>query len=143
MKDMKGSTMRTYSPRFYLNAAPAVLALALACPLLAQYDPQGPPPQQQRGPGSGGWQRGGPPRGNWDRGSGGPEWGRGRDEDGGRRGGGRDGFGPGGGRMGGFGMRGGGLSRLLDDPGIRQQVGVSADQVSKIKQQESEFRKTP
>jgi Spy/CpxP family protein refolding chaperone len=130
--------MRNHSPRFYFNAALAMLALALGCsPLLAQDDPQGPPFQQQGGPGSSGWQRGGPPRGNWSRGSGGPGWGGGRDADGGR-------WDRGGGRMGGFGMRGGrfGLSRLLGDPAVQQRVGVTAGQVTKIKQQESEFRKT-
>jgi Heavy-metal resistance len=41
----------------------------------------------------------------------------------------------------GFGPRELGLARLLSDPDIRQQVGISADQVAKIKQQESDFRK--
>jgi Spy/CpxP family protein refolding chaperone len=35
-----------------------------------------------------------------------------------------------------------GLGRLLNDPAIRQQVGITDDQVAKIRQQESEFRKT-
>jgi Spy/CpxP family protein refolding chaperone len=35
-----------------------------------------------------------------------------------------------------------GLGRLLSDPNIRQQLGISADQVAKIRQQESDFRKT-
>jgi Spy/CpxP family protein refolding chaperone len=34
------------------------------------------------------------------------------------------------------------LSRLLSDPEIQQKVGVSAEQVAKIRQQESTFRKT-
>jgi Spy/CpxP family protein refolding chaperone len=34
------------------------------------------------------------------------------------------------------------LSRLLSDPEIQQKVGISADQVAKIRQQESAFRKT-
>jgi Spy/CpxP family protein refolding chaperone len=34
------------------------------------------------------------------------------------------------------------LSRLLSDPDIQQKVGVSAEQVAKIRQQESAFRKT-
>jgi Spy/CpxP family protein refolding chaperone len=34
------------------------------------------------------------------------------------------------------------LSRLLSDPEIQQKVGVSAEQVAKIRQQESAFRKT-
>lgn len=45
--------------------------------------------------------------------------------------------------MGGPGRGEGGpaLSRMLSDPAIRQQVGVTADQVAKIRQQESDFRK--
>lgn len=41
----------------------------------------------------------------------------------------------------GFGMRDADLGRLLMDPGIRTQLGVSADQAAKIRQQESDFRK--
>ena len=66
-------------------------------------------------------------------GSMGPRW----------RGGGR------GGRLGmGMGMRGRGgpgefgLAGLLNNPEVRQQIGVSADQAAKIRQQESDFRKT-
>ena len=49
--------------------------------------------------------------------------------------------------MGGQGMRGmgmgqeAGLGRLLSDPTVRQQVGVTADQAAKIRQQESDFQK--
>src|ERR1039457_1786288 len=50
-----------------------------------------------------------------------------------------------GGRMGmrGRGMGPGefGLGRLLNDPNLRQQLGVTADQAAKIRQQESDFRK--
>ena len=35
-----------------------------------------------------------------------------------------------------------GLGRLLTDPNVRQQLGVTADQAAKIRQQESDFRKT-
>ncbi len=42
----------------------------------------------------------------------------------------------------GIGERQFGLGRLLDDPAVRQQLGVSADQAAKIRQQESDFRKT-
>ena len=35
-----------------------------------------------------------------------------------------------------------GLGRLLIDPNVRQQLGVTADQAAKIRQQESDFRKT-
>ena len=34
-----------------------------------------------------------------------------------------------------------GLGRMLSDPAVRQQVGVTADQVAKIRQQESAFQK--
>ncbi len=53
-----------------------------------------------------------------------------------------------GGRWGRMGMRGPGmepgefrLGRLLSDPNVRQQLGVTADQAAKIRQQESDFRK--
>lgn len=39
------------------------------------------------------------------------------------------------------GMRGLALVRLLEDPMIRQQLGVSADQAAKIRQQETDFEK--
>ena len=52
------------------------------------------------------------------------------------------------GRWGRMGMRGRGmearefgLGRLLNDPDVRQQLGVTADQAAKIRQQESDFRK--
>jgi Spy/CpxP family protein refolding chaperone len=46
--------------------------------------------------------------------------------------------------MRGFGMRprGFGLARLLNDPAIRQQVGITAEQAATIRQKESDFRKT-
>ncbi len=122
----------------YSKAAVAVLALALSCsPLLAQGDPQDPPPQQQ-----GGWAGGGfGPRGPMGRdghggGPGGPRggWGYGRGSDG-------FGGGPGGVRGFGMGMRDSGLSRLLNDPAIRQQVGITAEQAAKVSQQTSDFRK--
>ena len=34
-----------------------------------------------------------------------------------------------------------GLGRLLNDPNVRQQLGITADQAAKIRQQESDFRK--
>jgi Spy/CpxP family protein refolding chaperone len=123
----------------------AVLALALSCtPALAQADPQNPPLQQQgprdgfgpRGPmgkmrtmGPGGDGRGrwghAPLRGGFNRG--GRHFGRG-----GRKG------------MRGFGQgpREFGLMRALRDPAIRQQVGITDEQFAKIRQQESDFRKT-
>ena len=42
----------------------------------------------------------------------------------------------------GMGPRESGLGRLLNDPNVRQQLGVTADQAAKIRQQESDFRKT-
>lgn len=38
--------------------------------------------------------------------------------------------------------RGFGLGQLLNDPNVRQQLGVTAEQAAKIRQQESDFRKT-
>ena len=114
----------------------AVVTLALSCaPILAQGGPQGQPGPEQfsdaghgNGPGDGmsmredeeNGMRAGEPDG-----PGGPAWGGER------------------GRMGfGRGDRQFGLMRLLDDPAIRQQAGISAEQVAKIRQQNSEFRKT-
>jgi len=52
-------------------------------------------------------------------------------------------------RWGRMGMRGWGteavefrLGRLLSDPNVRQQLGITADQAAKIRQQESDFRKS-
>ena len=41
----------------------------------------------------------------------------------------------------GAGMRGMALSRMLENPMLRQQLGVSADQAAKIRQQETDFEK--
>jgi Spy/CpxP family protein refolding chaperone len=114
------------------KAALIALALVLSCsPIFAQGDPPG-PPSDNSGP-SDGMHRGGPGRdgGGWGRGG---DWGRGDRDDSSR------------GR--GMGMRGGmrgrefGLGRLLSNPDIRTQLGVSAEQAAKIRQQESDFRKT-
>jgi Spy/CpxP family protein refolding chaperone len=43
---------------------------------------------------------------------------------------------------GGRGRRESGLSRILSNPEMQQKVGISAEQVAKIRQQESGFRKT-
>jgi Spy/CpxP family protein refolding chaperone len=112
----------------------AALALALSCgPMLAQEGPEpGEPPADEAmllppAPGAAGADGlvdpGGPDR---------PRGPMGPGEDG------RRGFerGPRGGH------REFGLSRLLSDPEIQQKVGISADQVAKIRQQESAFRKT-
>jgi len=115
----------------YSKAALAVLAVALSsAPVLAQGDPEDPPPEQQMGGermGSRGpMQPGGPgaAQGQW-----------------GHR---REGFG-GGERMGrrGFGRERGefGLIRLLNEPAIREKLGITAEQVGAIRKQQSDFRK--
>jgi len=111
----------------------AAMALALSCgPMLAQEapDPWGAPVDEAMlGPGGPG-----------DPGAEGLV-----DQDG--PGGPRGRMGPGAERREGFerGPRGGhrefALSRLLSDPEIQQKVGISAEQVAKIRQQESTFRK--
>jgi Spy/CpxP family protein refolding chaperone len=131
--------MQTYS-----KAALAVLALALSCtPVLAQGDPQDAPPAEQ-GMARGGVDPGGPMR---NMGPGDKRGGWGRMD---------DGFGGGGrmgsmdhrgmGRMGmrrfGRGGRGFGLERLLNDPALRQQVGITDEQAAKIRTETSTFRKT-
>lgn len=124
------------------KAALIALALVLGCSTVsAQGDPPGPPADSPGAPGAmgpgGDMRRGGRGQdgGDWERQNGGGEWGRH----------GHDGFGRGDGMgMRGKGMRGQefGLGRLLNDPAIREQLGVTADQAAKIRQQESEFRKT-
>jgi Spy/CpxP family protein refolding chaperone len=110
------------------KTALALLALVLSCsPVLAQGDPQDPSPDRQGardGFGARGQMGPGEKGGRWDHN--------------------HDGFGRGD-RMGkrGFGRGPGefGLARLLSDPAIRQQVGITAEQAAKIRQQQSEFRK--
>jgi len=112
------------------KSAVVILALAFSVsPVLAQGTPQDPPaPQQEVGDGFG---HRGPMHSSKPDVEHGP-WGHGR-------------FGRGN-RMGkhGFGReaREFGLARLLADPAIRQQVGITAEQAAKIRQQESDFRKT-
>ena len=115
----------------YSKAALAVLAVALSsAPILAQGDPQDPPPEQQgprQGFGQHGQMRPGGP--GEERG----EWGHGQ-----------EGF-RGGERMGrrGFGRERGefGLARILKDPVIREKLGITAEQAGAIRKQESDFRK--
>ncbi len=132
----------------------ATLALVMGSLLAtARAAQQGPPPDP---PGDQGGRPGGP-GGHGGRmgmrmgpGDDGPDGREGRDGGEGRWGGGggwgREGGGHGG-RMG-MGMRGQGgpgefgLAGLLNNPEVRQQIGVSADQAAKIRQQESDFRKT-
>jgi len=133
--------------RMCSKAALAVLALALgSAPLLAQGDPQDPPPTQQQGPG--GFGARGPMGGGMDAmdpAGGGGGW-RGGMRGGFERGGRMDGRfgwrGPMGMRGFGDGPREFGLMRALRDPAIRQQAGITDDEFAKIRQQESDFRKT-
>lgn len=119
-----------------------VMVLALSCwPVMAQGDMQGPPPDDNgpamMGPGGpmediGPGEEMGPGdeittgqmRGQW----GGRRQGFERREGMVRRGFGGE-------------RRGFGLARLLNDPAIREKIGVSAEQVAKIRQEETEFRK--
>jgi Spy/CpxP family protein refolding chaperone len=112
--------MGTYSNS---KAALAALALVLSCsPLLAQDGPQDPPVGHQAARDGFASHRGGMGSGE--------NQGRWRH----RRGGfGRDGRG--GGRHFGF-------ARLLNDPSIRQQVGITDEQAATIRKQELDFRKT-
>jgi len=127
----------------YSKTAVAALAMAVVSfPGFAGTPQQGPPPDKSQGPGRMG--PGGPMA--WQMQPGGPQgqWGgmgmRGR----GMRGRGMRGRGMRGRGMHGRGMgrREFGLGRLLNDPNVRQQLGVTADQAAKIRQQESDFRKT-
>jgi Spy/CpxP family protein refolding chaperone len=124
------------------KAALVALALVLSCsPIFAQGDPP-PPPSDHPGMPDGTGHRGDMRRGG--PGHDGDGWGQGHDGGGWDRGE-RDGFGRGRGMgMRGRGMEGRefGLGRLLKDPSIREQLGVSAEQAAKIRQQESDFRKT-
>jgi len=117
----------------YSKAALAVLAVSLSCvpAAVAQDGPQDSPPDQQVAPEdfgpSGPMQPGAPgeERGQW-----------------GHR---QDGFG-GDDRMSErrFGRERGefGLAHLLNDPAIREKLGITAEQVGAIRKQESDFRKT-
>jgi Spy/CpxP family protein refolding chaperone len=107
----------------YSKTAFAVLALALSCsPLLAQDGPQDPPAGHQGARDGFGSRRGG------------MGWGENQGRWGHRHGG----FGRDGRRSG----RHFGFVRLLNDPSIRQQVGITDEQAATIRKQESDFRKT-
>ena len=109
--------MRTWS-----KGVVAVLALALSCsPLVAQGGPQDPPPGQQSG--RDGFRSHGPMGPGKDRG----RWGHGR--------GGFDRGGRSGGREFGY-------LRLLNDPAVRQQVGITDEQAAAIRTKVADFRKT-
>jgi Spy/CpxP family protein refolding chaperone len=107
----------------YSKTAFAVLALALSCsPLLAQ-DGAADPSSQHQGERDGFGSR----RGAMGSGEHGGRWGH---------------------RHGGFGRDGrrgrwhSGFARLLNDPSIRQQVGITDEQAATIRKQELDFRKT-
>jgi Spy/CpxP family protein refolding chaperone len=123
---------------FTKHAAVATLGLAAVLAMgssavMARAPQQGPPDGQQDQPGGrmGMGMRGGMD-GDDDRGP------RGEGE---RRGGMRGGPMGMGMRWRGEGMREFGLARLLQNPEVRQQLGVSAEQAAKVRQQESDFRK--
>jgi Spy/CpxP family protein refolding chaperone len=106
----------------YSKTALAVLALALSCtPLLAQEGPAYPPSAHQGARDGYGSRRGsagpGENQGGWA-----------------HRHGGFD--------RGGRGHRHSGFARLLNDPAIRQQVGITDEQAATIRKQEADFRKT-
>ena len=107
----------------YSKAAFVVLALALSCsPLLAQDGAQDSPGQHEGARDGFGAHRGG----------------MGSGEDQGRWGHRHGGFG----RDGRRGGRHFGFARLLNDPSIRQQVGITDEQAATIRKQELDFRKT-
>ena len=108
----------------YSKTAFVVLAVALSgSPLLAQDGAPDPPPARHQGARDGF----GSPRGAMGSGEQGGRWGH-------RHGGfGRDG------RRGG---RHSGFARLLNDPSIRQQVGITDEQAATIRKQELDQRKT-
>jgi len=95
----------------------ALLTLALSCgPVLSQDGPQAPPAGEPDGSGRAMGPGGG--HGQWSQRRAGFDRGQRR-------------------QRGEF-----GLSRLLSDPEVQQKVGVTPEQVAKIRQQESTFRKT-
>jgi Spy/CpxP family protein refolding chaperone len=109
--------------RIYSKTAFAVLALALSCtPLLAQNGPSDPPSANQGARDGYGLHRGAmglsENQGGW-----------------GHR---QGGFG----RNGHRGRRHSSFARFLNDPSIRQQVGITDEQAATIRKQEADFRKT-
>ena len=108
----------------YSKTAFVVLAVALSgSPLLAQEGAPDPLPAQHQGARDGF----GSHRGAMGSGEHGGRWGH-------RRGGfGRDGR---------RGQRHSGIARLLNDPSIRQQAGITDEQAATIRKQELDFRKT-
>jgi Spy/CpxP family protein refolding chaperone len=108
----------------YSKTAFAVLAVALSCsPLLAQGGAPDPPPAEHQGAREG---------------FGSNHGAMGSGEHGGRWGHRHGGFG----RDGRRGQRHSGFARLLNDPSIRQQAGITDQQAVTIRKQELDFRKT-
>lgn len=116
------------------KTALGALAVALICtPMLAQDDPPDPPAEQSASPDG----FGPPPPPMQVRGPDGAGrrgFVRARRDFGPDRQMGMSGFG--------WGGRDAGVARLLSDPDIRQQVGITDQQLATIRQQESDFRKT-
>jgi len=113
----------------YSKAALAVMAVALSCsPLLAQDGPQDPPAGNQAARDGFGSHSGSITSGT----SGGSG------ENQGRWGHRHGGFG----RDGRRGRRHAGFARLLNDPSVRQQAGITDEQAATIRKQELDFRKT-
>jgi len=109
--------------RNYSKTAFALLALALSCtPLLAQDGPSDPPSANQGARDGYGLHRGA----------------MGSSENQGGWGHRHGGFG----RNGHRGRRHSGFARFLNDPSIRQQVGITDEQAATIRKQEADFRKT-
>jgi len=107
----------------YSKTAFAVLALALSCTALLAQDGPPDPPAAHQGARDGFGSRRGPMDSGKDQGG----WGHRH-----------DGFG----RDGRRGHRHSGFTRLLNDPAIRQQVGITDEQAATIRKQELDFRKT-
>jgi Spy/CpxP family protein refolding chaperone len=123
---------------FQSKLALGALALALSCgPVIAQAADSPDDPPSAPDPGGPGemMHRGGP-----DGGGPGGDWGRGGHE--GRNWGHREGRERGMRGRGGMEGREMMLGRLLSNPEIRDKIGVTADQATKIRQQEADFRKT-
>jgi Spy/CpxP family protein refolding chaperone len=122
---MNGTNWKGWDMKMPMKMGLAALALALSCGAMAAQDgPRdiaGAPGGEMMGPGG----PGGGEEGFVD--PGGPGGVRRMGPDGGRGGQGRREF---------------GLSRILSNPEIAQKVGVTPEQVAKIRQQETAFRKT-
>jgi Spy/CpxP family protein refolding chaperone len=117
---MKNTSYGEKNMGIYSKTAFAVLTVALSwAPLLAQDAPADPPPAHR-----GAWDGYRSLRGSMGSGDNEGQWGH---------------------RHGGFGRRGhrhSSFARLLNDPSMRQQVGITDEQAATIRKQEADFRKT-